>query len=141
MTALVCSIVLTMTTAAPGCQRGGAAIPVPPPRGSQAHILREPREIGRELAAERGWTGRLWGCLDTLWGQRESHWSITAGYRPGYWHAYGVAQALPPSKMASVGADWRTSAWTQIRWGLGYIAERWGDPCNALANSYARGFY
>jgi hypothetical protein len=100
-----------------------------------------PREVGVYLAAKRGWTGRLWDCLDVLWGERESGWSIYAGYRPGYWHAYGIAQALPPSKMESVGMDWRTNAWTQIRWGLGYIAARWGDPCRALANSYAHNFY
>ena len=36
--------------------------------------------------------------------------------------AYGIPQALPADKMASAGADWQTSAATQIRWGLGYIA-------------------
>jgi hypothetical protein len=31
--------------------------------------------------------------------------------------AYGIPQALPGSKMASAGPDWRTNAATQVRWG------------------------
>ncbi len=47
--------------------------------------------------------------------------------------AYGIPQALPADKMAGAGADWQTSAATQIRWGLGYIAGRYGTPCSAWA--------
>ncbi|CQR65854.1 Secreted Protein [Streptomyces leeuwenhoekii] len=32
--------------------------------------------------------------------------------------AYGLVQALPGSEMAAAGADWRTNAKTQIKWGL-----------------------
>ncbi len=135
------AIALLFGSATPAAaDRGGHAKPIPA-RGGQSHVLTDPREIGLELAAQRGWTGRLFDCLDTLWGERESGWSVTAGYRPGYWHAYGVAQALPPTKYAAYGADWRTSAWPQIRWGLAYIAGRYGDPCRALAHSYATNFY
>ncbi|MFC7729854.1 aggregation-promoting factor C-terminal-like domain-containing protein [Actinomadura keratinilytica] len=42
-------------------------------------------------------------------------------------------QALPASKLASAGADWRTSSPTQIAWGLGYIKARYKDPCRAWA--------
>lgn len=38
--------------------------------------------------------------------------------------AYGM-QALPASKPASAGDDWKDNAATQIRWGLNYIAGRW----------------
>ena len=31
--------------------------------------------------------------------------------------AYGLVQALPGSKMASAGADWKTNPSTQIKWG------------------------
>jgi hypothetical protein len=41
--------------------------------------------------------------------------------------------------MASAGADWRTSAATQIRWGLDYIASRYGDPCGAWSTWQAHG--
>ena len=55
--------------------------------------------------------------------------------------AYGIPQALPGSKMASVGADWRDNAVTQIKWGLGYIADRYGSPCGAWAHSEGHGWY
>ncbi|MFF3062266.1 transglycosylase SLT domain-containing protein [Streptomyces sp. NPDC057909] len=43
--------------------------------------------------------------------------------------AYGLVQALPGSKMASVGADWQTNPATQIKWGLNYMNDRYGGPC------------
>ena len=55
--------------------------------------------------------------------------------------AYGIPQALPGSKMSSAGADWATSARTQIIWGLGYIAGRYGTPCGAWAHVEANGWY
>ncbi len=45
--------------------------------------------------------------------------------------AYGLVQALPGSKMASAGADWQTNPATQIKWGLGYMNERYGSACGA----------
>lgn len=86
----------------------------------------------------RGWTGSgEWSCLESLW-QRESGWSSTAANPSG---AYGIPQALPGSKMASAGADWRTNPVTQIRWGLSYIAERYGSPCGAWSHSESSGWY
>ena len=55
--------------------------------------------------------------------------------------AYGIPQALPAGKMASAGADWRTSARTQIAWGLSYIDSRYGSPCSAWSHSQAHGWY
>ena len=55
--------------------------------------------------------------------------------------AYGIPQALPGSKMASVGADWRTNPVTQITWGLGYIKSRYKTPCGAWAHSQSSGWY
>ena len=49
--------------------------------------------------------------------------------------AYGIPQALPGSKMASAGADWATNPVTQIKWGLGYIQDRYGSPCSAWGHS------
>ncbi len=94
-------------------------------------------KIGERLAAARGWTGGEFYCLYQLW-QRESHWSTTAG-NPST-GAYGIPQALPGSKMATAGADWRFNPSTQISWGLGYVAGRFGTPCGAwnffLSNNY-----
>ncbi len=95
-----------------------------------------PRAIARDQLAARGWSDQF-GCLDNLW-TRESGWRTTAANSSG---AYGIPQALPGSKMASAGADWRTNPATQIRWGLGYISSRYGDPCGAWASFQSKGWY
>ena len=64
-------------------------------------------------------------CLVALW-NRESGWRVNASN--GSSGAYGIPQALPGSKMASVGADWETNPATQITWGLGYIAGATAPP-------------
>ena len=55
--------------------------------------------------------------------------------------AYGLFQALPGSKMASVGADWQTNPATQIKWGLNYMNDRYGSPCDAWNFWQANGSY
>ncbi|MCX5194675.1 lytic transglycosylase domain-containing protein [Streptomyces sp. NBC_00249] len=55
--------------------------------------------------------------------------------------AYGLVQALPGSKMASAGSDWRTNPATQIKWGLGYMNERYGSPCSAWSFHQANDWY
>jgi hypothetical protein len=96
------------------------------------------RAIGADLAAQRGWTGDEWACLDALF-SRESGWNPLDVNRSS--GAYGIPQAVPGSKMASAGADWETNPATQITWGLGYIAGRYGTPCGAWAHSEASGWY
>jgi len=94
--------------------------------------------IARDMVAARGWDDSQFQCLVALW-NRESMWRVTA--ENPYSGAYGIPQALPGSKMASAGADWRTNPATQIAWGLGYIASRYGNPCGAWASSESRGWY
>ncbi|GAB2724532.1 aggregation-promoting factor C-terminal-like domain-containing protein [Streptomyces bullii] len=55
--------------------------------------------------------------------------------------AYGLFQALPGSKMSSVGADWQTNPMTQIKWGLNYMNERYGSPCDAWSFWQANNWY
>jgi len=78
-----------------------------------------------------------YSCLNNIW-TRESGWRWNAENASG---AYGIPQALPGDKMASAGADWQTNPTTQIKWGLGYIKERYGTPCNAWSFWQANGFY
>jgi len=85
-----------------------------------------------------GWSSSQFSCLQPLWNQ-ESGWSVTASNPTS--GAYGIPQALPGSKMASAGADWQTSAATQIRWGLGYIQSTYGSPCAAWSHEQAYGWY
>jgi resuscitation-promoting factor RpfB len=96
------------------------------------------RALGQSLAASHGWSGEQFACLDSLW-QKESEWDHTARNRSS--GAFGIPQSLPASKMASAGADWQTNPATQIRWGLGYIGERYGTPCAAWAHSRAKNWY
>jgi hypothetical protein len=98
----------------------------------------DPRTIARALLAEFGFSESQFGCLDSLW-ERESHWNVYADNPSS--SAYGIPQALPGSKMSSAGADWATNPVTQIRWGLGYIEDRYGSPCGAWAHSESRGWY
>ncbi|ODT11849.1 MAG: 16S rRNA pseudouridylate synthase [Microbacterium sp. SCN 70-18] len=85
-----------------------------------------------------GWGDDQFGCLVELW-NKESGWNSQA-YNASS-GAYGIPQALPGSKMASAGADWETNAATQISWGLGYIAGRYGSPCGAWQHSQSVGWY
>ncbi len=96
------------------------------------------RALGQAMAAERGWGADEFSCLDQLW-QKESGWRWNAD-NPNS-SAYGIPQALPGSKMATVGSDWLTNPATQIEWGFGYISGRYGTPCSAWAHSVEIGWY
>ncbi len=94
--------------------------------------------IAHDLVLAWGWDEQQFSCLVALW-DRESHWNVYAhNTKSG---AYGIPQALPGEKMASVAADWQTNPTTQITWGLGYIAGRYTDPCGAWTSSETRGWY
>ncbi|MCK9794785.1 G5 domain-containing protein [Isoptericola sp. 4D.3] len=96
------------------------------------------RSIGKQMAAERGWTGSEWTCLESLW-TKESGWNASAANPSS--GAYGIPQSLPGSKMASAGSDWQTNPATQIEWGLGYIADVYGTPCGAWGHSQSVNWY
>jgi hypothetical protein len=102
------------------------------------NVVRDPRAYARMLVQQRGWSESQFTCLNLLW-NRESGWNYRA-QNPSS-GAYGIPQSLPGSKMASVAPDWRTNPATQIKWGLNYIAERYGTPCGAWAHSEAKGWY
>ncbi|WP_380161333.1 lytic transglycosylase domain-containing protein [Kineococcus sp. R86509] len=99
---------------------------------------RDPQSIARIMVADRGWGEEQFSCLDSLW-TKESGWDYTAD-NPGS-SAYGIPQALPGSKMASVAADWQTNPVTQITWGLNYIESRYGSPCSAWSHSRSSNWY
>ncbi|MDF6042238.1 transglycosylase SLT domain-containing protein [Streptomyces sp. JH14] len=69
----------------------------------------------------------------------ESGWNHTATNASS--GAYGLVQALPGSKMASAGADWKTNPKTQIKWGLDYMNSRYGSPCAAWSFWQANHWY
>lgn len=96
-----------------------------------------PQATAAAMMASYGWSSGQMTCLIPLWNQ-ESGWNPLAGNASG---AYGIPQALPGSKMAAAGSDWLTSPVTQIRWGLGYIRDRYGSPCGAWAHERSAGWY
>jgi hypothetical protein len=117
--------VTKIPTAAPPPAAG-----IPDPGTAQA--------IASQMVLARGWNTSEFDCLVALW-NRESHWNVySLNVSSG---AYGIPQALPGNRMASVGADWKTNPATQITWGLGYIAARYGTPCGAWNHSQAKGWY
>lgn len=95
--------------------------------------------LGRQLAGGYGWgSGAQWTCLDELW-TRESGWRMVWNYQGS--GAYGIPQSLPASKMAAAGADYMTNPATQVKWGLGYISQVYGTPCDAWSHETSAGWY
>ena len=101
-------------------------------------IKGEYQKYALSLMPEYGWADSEMYSLIKLW-DRESGWNPNA--HNGSSGAHGIAQALPASKMASEGSDYYTNGNTQIRWGLGYIARRYGSPSNAWAYFCSNGWY
>lgn len=133
---LSCSILASPAVAAASTGGSSQVAAVSSQRPTSRAALN--RNIAAVLVHQRGWSGAQYRCLARLW-HRESRWNHrAANHRSG---AYGIPQALPGSKMASAGADWRTNPATQIRWGLGYISGRYGTPCQAWAHSRGHGWY
>ena len=97
----------------------------------------DPHAIASALLSSYGWSADQFSCLVSLW-NRESGWNVHAANPSG---AYGIPQSLPGSKMASAGPDWQNNAETQIKWGLGYIHDRYGSPCGAWGHSQGFGWY
>lgn len=96
-----------------------------------------PRQIAWFMLKSFGWTTRAYPYLSRLWA-RESGWNTYASNPSG---AYGIPQAMPGSKMASAGGDWRTNPRTQIRWGLRYIKVVYGSPSTAWLHELRYGWY
>ncbi|MDR0990872.1 MAG: SH3 domain-containing protein [Propionibacteriaceae bacterium] len=111
-----------------------AADPVP----AQTMTPAQAQANARQQVAARGWGDDQFRCLVELW-NKESGWRMNA--ENPYSGAYGIPQALPGSKMASAGADWRTNAATQISWGLGYISQRYSTPCGAWGFFQSNNWY
>ena len=86
------------------------------------------KAAAKSMLPAYGWDEGQYQCLEIMW-TRESNWNYAAE-NPGS-GAYGIPQSLPADKMGSIAPDWRTNAVTQIKWGLGYIKERYGSPCQA----------
>jgi len=112
--------------------------PAAPPAPESCNIYSGNRRTGCAMVLAKGWDLQQMGCLDKLW-NKESSWNEKARNRSS--GAYGIPQAYPGHKMSSAGSDWETNPVTQIKWGLGYISQRYGTPCKAWATSQSTGSY
>lgn len=92
-----------------------------------------PKQIARQLIGSE----TQFQCFSSIV-ERESGWDVHASNPSG---AYGLVQALPGSKMSSAGPDWRNNAATQIKWGLGYMKDRYGSPCGAWSFWQSNNWY
>jgi hypothetical protein len=116
-TAIIAAVALAMGAKDPGCDSGGG----------YGHGHRA--EAKRYAQSYSGWShSQMHGCLIPLW-RGESHWN-QHDVNPSS-GAYGIPQALPKYTGGIWGAfsedDWQG----QVRWGVDYIKERYGDPCSA----------
>lgn len=84
------------------------------------------------------WSETDYQALVNLW-ERESNWNANAHNKSS--GAHGIPQSLPASKMSSEGSDYYTNGYTQIRWGLKYIKERYGSPSAAWQHFQNKNWY
>lgn len=104
----------------------GAAGGVPQGMGSTA------KKLAYNILKQEG-QARYYGALVNLW-NRESNWNPNAVNRSS--GAYGIPQALGHGHPYALG-DWAA----QVRWGLNYIARRYGNPGAAWAHEKRYGWY
>ncbi len=103
----------------------------------------------RQIMAQAGVSESDYAYVDYII-SRESGWCPTKvqgnyGSCPAYvpsipsYGGYGLCQSTPPQKMATVGADWQSSAVTQLRWCSGYAHSRhggWQGAYNFWVNNH-----
>lgn len=108
------------------------------PIPESCQVYKGNRAIGCTLMLDAGYGLDQMPCLDKLW-TKESGWNHHSENRSS--GAYGIPQALPGSKMAQFGDDWRDNPATQIKWGLNYIKNRYDTPCGAWQTFLDKGWY
>ena len=99
--------------------------------------IAELQAYARDLVINQyGWSEDDYNNLVQLW-YRESGWNVYSYYKG----CYGIPQAKPGNKMKSEGSDWKTNGRTQIKWGLKYIAARYGSPTKAWNHFQKKHWY
>ena len=99
----------------------------------------DPKEIARQILKNKySYASGQFDCFNNII-MRESKWDVNATNPSS--GAYGIPQALPGSKMATIASDWRTNPATQIIWGIEYMKDRYGSPCSAWGFKSSHGWY
>jgi len=117
----------------------GPATPTPAPTAKPTPVP-TPRDTvwNAKIYAKNALGATQYACLDRIF-TYESKWNPTAGNPDS--GAYGIPQALPGSKMAKFGANWRYSPLIQVKWGIWYVNNRYGSACAAWAHIVDSGWY
>jgi hypothetical protein len=99
----------------------------------------DPKEIAQQILKNKyAYGSGQFDCFNNII-MRESKWDVNATNPSS--GAYGIPQALPGSKMATIASDWRTNPATQIIWGIEYMKDRYGSPCSAWGFKSSHGWY
>lgn len=117
--------ITTPAAAAAESAAGGSTSGVTNPTTEQSYAF--------SLFGQYGWGADQQQPLVSLWNQ-ESGWNANA-VNPSS-GAYGIPQALGHGHPYNLG-DYKA----QIRWGLSYIAGRYGNPAGAWAHERANNWY
>nr|WP_206328510.1 transglycosylase SLT domain-containing protein [Streptomyces sp. S3(2020)] len=123
-----------ITTVAMAAATAGLVLTAAPAQAATTSSASEAQAIARQMIPNAAQYNAFSKIVE-----HESGWDVDATNASS--GAYGLVQALPGSKMASAGSDWKTSAETQIEWGLKYMNERYGSPTGAWAFWQANGWY
>ena len=123
-----------ITTVAMAAATAGLVLTAAPAQAATSSSAAEAKSIARQMIPNAAQYNAFSKIVE-----HESGWDVDATNASS--GAYGLVQALPGSKMASAGSDWKTSAETQIEWGLKYMNERYGSPNAAWAFWQANGWY
>ncbi|MFC9290149.1 transglycosylase SLT domain-containing protein [Streptomyces sp. NPDC057052] len=108
-------------------------------RGSVTFAVQSSYTISQiQAMAQQMVPGGQYQCFSNIV-DHESSWNYKAVNASS--GAYGLFQALPAGKYASAGADWQTNPATQIKWGLNYMNDRYGSPCDAWSFWQANHWY
>ncbi|GHC95095.1 hypothetical protein GCM10007079_46380 [Nocardiopsis terrae] len=91
--------------------------------------LSDNKNLGMQAAsaAPYNWTDQEWTCLDNLWSQQSAWDHNVLDQQTG---ARGIV-GFNPALHGEMPAGFRDSASTQIDWGLDYIQQAYGTPCEA----------
>ncbi|MHC3474041.1 aggregation-promoting factor C-terminal-like domain-containing protein [Streptomyces sp. 7R007] len=124
----------TLTAVAVAAATAGMALTAAPAHAATVDSATEAKAIAHKLIPNAAQYAAFSNIV-----AHESGWNVSATNASS--GAYGLVQALPGSKMASAGSDWKTNAATQIKWGLNYMNSRYGSPAAAWSFWQTHGWY
>ncbi|MFJ3668163.1 transglycosylase SLT domain-containing protein [Streptomyces sp. NPDC090106] len=123
-----------ITTAAMAAATAGLVLTAAPAQAATTTSAAQAKSIAHQLIPNTAQYNAFSKIVE-----HESGWNVSATNASS--GAYGLVQALPGSKMASAGSDWKTNAKTQIKWGVDYMNSRYGSPVGAWNFWQANGWY